>query len=66
MAGRNLNLDAASEDDYAASMRGEAFTPGLYLKQGYTITSRCCYNHCWFCSVSKHEGALRELTRGNR
>ena len=45
----------------ATGMRGEAFTPGLYLKQGYTITSRSCHNHCWFCSVPKREGFLREL-----
>ena len=32
-------------------MCGEAFIPGLYLKQGYVITSRGCHNHCWFCSV---------------
>lgn len=45
----------------ATGMRGENFTPGLYLKHGYTITSRGCPNHCWFCSVPKREGALREL-----
>ena len=45
----------------ATGMRGEAFTPGLYLKHGYTITSRGCHNHCWFCSVPKREGSLREL-----
>ena len=37
------------------------FIPGLYMKWGYTITSRGCPNHCWFCSVSKREGKLREL-----
>ena len=45
----------------ATGMCGEAFTPGLYLKHGYTITSRGCHNHCWFCSVPKREGTLREL-----
>ena len=45
----------------ATGMRGEAFIPGMYLKHGYTITSRGCHNHCWFCSVPKREGALREL-----
>ena len=45
----------------ATGMRGENFTPGLYLKHGYTITSRGCHNHCWFCSVPKREGSLREL-----
>ena len=42
-------------------MQGENFTHGLYLKHGYTITSRGCPNHCWFCSVPKREGTLREL-----
>ena len=27
-------------------MRDEAFAPGMYLKHGYTITSRGCHNHC--------------------
>jgi len=38
------------------------FTPGLYLKRGYTITSRGCPNRCWFCSVWRREGeTVREL-----
>jgi hypothetical protein len=37
------------------------FVPGRYLKPGYTITSRGCPNHCWFCAVPKREGGLREL-----
>jgi hypothetical protein len=37
------------------------FTPGMYLKRGYVITSRGCPNHCWFCSVPKREGDVREL-----
>jgi hypothetical protein len=43
------------------------FTPGLYLKKGYVITSRGCNNSCWFCAVPKREGGLRELpiTEGN-
>lgn len=41
---------------------GGEFTPGMYLKQGYTITSRGCPNRCWFCSVPKREGyEIREL-----
>ncbi len=45
----------------ATGARGEEFAPGRYLKKGYVITSRGCPNHCWFCSVPKREGALREL-----
>ena len=41
--------------------RGEGFTPGRYLKSGYVITSRGCPNHCWFCTVWKREGGIREL-----
>jgi hypothetical protein len=46
----------------ATGQRGEDFIPGLYLKQGYTITSRGCPNRCWFCTVWRREGeTLREL-----
>lgn len=45
----------------ATGMRGEDFTPGLYVKRGYTITSRGCPNKCWFCSVWKRDGTIREL-----
>lgn len=38
-----------------------AFKPGLYVKEGCTITSRGCPNKCWFCSVPKREGGLTEL-----
>lgn len=37
------------------------FVPGMYLKKGYTITSRGCPNKCWFCSVWKREPKLVEL-----
>ena len=37
------------------------FTPGMYLKKGYVITSRGCPNRCWFCSVPKRENGLHEL-----
>lgn len=40
---------------------GGDFVPGRYLKPGYVITSRGCPNRCWFCSVPKREGELREL-----
>lgn len=40
---------------------GDEFTPGLYVKHGYTMTSRGCPNNCWFCMVPKREGVIREL-----
>jgi len=45
----------------ATGERGEGFTPGKYIKNGYVITSRGCPNKCWFCSVWKREGGIREL-----
>jgi len=45
----------------AFGVPGEEFVPGRYLRPGYTITSRGCPNHCWFCAVPKREGGLREL-----
>lgn len=40
---------------------GNSFTPGQYLKKGYVITSRGCPRKCWFCSVPRREGNIREL-----
>ena len=46
----------------ATGERSGEFTPGLYLKRGYTITSRGCPNACWFCCVWRREGReIREL-----
>ena len=45
----------------AMNERGGTFTPGMYLKPGYVITSRGCPSRCWFCSVPKREGDIREL-----
>lgn len=45
----------------ALGTRGEEFTPGEFLKPGYVITSRGCPNRCWFCSVWKRDGDVREL-----
>jgi hypothetical protein len=35
--------------------------PGMYLKKGYTITSRGCPNRCWYCNVHKVQKELVEL-----
>lgn len=40
--------------------RGD-FVPGMYLREGITITSRGCPNNCHYCLVPKREGKLREL-----
>jgi hypothetical protein len=37
------------------------FTPGLYVREGITFTTRGCDNRCPFCVVPRVEGALREL-----
>ena len=47
----------------AFNQPGGEFTPGMYIKEGYVITSRGCTNHCWFCAVPKREvNGLHELT----
>jgi len=48
------------EQSSSISAAGE-FVPGRYLAKGYTITSRGCPNHCWFCEVPRREGMLHEL-----
>jgi len=40
---------------------GGDFVPGMYLKEGYVMTSRGCPNDCWFCAVHGREGGIREL-----
>ena len=41
---------------------GGIFVPGLYVKNGYVITSRGCPNKCWFCAAWRNEGrTVREL-----
>ena len=42
--------------------RGEEFIPGVYMEKGCVITSRGCPNNCWFCSVHKRDGDIRELS----
>ncbi len=45
----------------AFNQPGGEFEPGKYLREGYTITSRGCFNFCWFCAVWKREKGLTEL-----
>lgn len=57
MVGVPVKIGGPAYDDPA---KGE-FIPGMYLKEGYTITSRGCNNMCWFCMAPRREGKLREL-----
>ena len=41
--------------------RNGDFTPEMYVRKGITFTSRGCKNRCWFCSVWRDCGGLREL-----
>ena len=58
----NIKLGGPAYDD-----PGGNFTPGMYLKEGYVITTRGCPNHCSFCYIPKREGQLRclPITDGN-
>jgi hypothetical protein len=40
---------------------GGEFVPGMYVKHGYVMTSSGCPNRCWFCSVWRREGGIREI-----
>lgn len=53
---KNIKIGGPAYDDH-----GDEFEPGMYIKHGYTMTSRGCPNNCWFCSVPKREGGIREL-----
>src|SRR5262245_54452688 len=39
---------------------GQDFTPGKYIKHGYTFTSRGCPLNCWFCSVREREAKFQQ------
>ena len=40
---------------------GGQFDPGVYIKEGVTITSRGCNKRCPWCFVPRREGPVREL-----
>jgi hypothetical protein len=40
---------------------GGEFTPGMYLRHGYTITSRGCPRRCKHCRVHIRDGQIRQL-----
>lgn len=53
---RNVRVGGPAYDD-----PGGEFTPGMFLKEGCTITSRGCPKKCGWCKVPFSEGALRTL-----
>ena len=46
---------------------GYFFKSGMYIKKGFTITSRGCPNNCNYCFVPMREGKIREynIEEGN-
>ena len=50
------NVAPVSMGGPAFDDQGGDFTPGMYVKKGYVMTSRGCPNQCWFCSVWRREG----------
>jgi hypothetical protein len=41
---------------------GGEFSPGVFIKEGVTITSRGCIRNCPWCFVPRREGKIRELS----
>lgn len=65
---RSKQLARAWSQYYPVKLGGPAFhslvdgfSPGLYIKQGITFTSRGCNNQCPWCLVPLMEGKLREI-----
>lgn len=52
----DVQIGGPAYDSYAGD-----FQPGMYLKEGCTITSRGCPKRCGWCDVPRREGALRLL-----
>ena len=47
------------------SRDNDEFTPGMFLKKGYVITSRGCPNKCWFCKAWQHPLKELKIKQGN-
>jgi hypothetical protein len=52
---RDVQISGPAYENY-----GDEFSPGMYLKQGCTITSRGCVKHCGWCP--ERNRPLRELS----
>ncbi len=45
----------------ALNSSSNGFTPGLYVKDGVTFTSRGCKSNCPWCFVPEREGKIKEM-----
>jgi hypothetical protein len=49
-------------DGCAFDSKPNGFTPGMYVKQGVSFTTRGCNNQCPWCLVSEREGKLKQYS----
>lgn len=54
--GKPVKLGGPAYDDITTD-----FVPGMYLKDGFILSSVGCPNGCWFCKVWQRVGGLIEL-----
>jgi len=49
----------------AVDGEGDEFVPGMYLRDGITITSRGCPNRCSWCFIKRPLKELEDIQKGN-